>query len=328
MKSLSWTSCLLFLSTAVFAGGDGPCPVPDLVSDFVSSKAYHQTSEVVENLMAFEGEKRVLYQTVKGDAKLIQYGHDCQNTVSGSFAVFSDPKVLIPLASLRPRTLPLWFSPSQELSRTSNRFYGVMELPAVLGTHYQVYKVGDAAAVPVASCVTPLIAGLHPSKGGIYPTAYFHSVRRAGSGRSLVGLYRMNLDTCRWDEEGSFEEKVPVKDLDAVLRFPKQDAVMIVTGEGVLWREKGKRSHFDLNPESVTMLAPDLPVVLVKNKANDLQLFFPQRPGVSTLLADAVDFQPDLVSFAPKGSQLFVAGSVQGMDHYGVYELKLKLPLR
>ncbi len=329
MKHLSLMTLSLFLSTAVFAGGDGPCPVPDLVSDFVAGKGYHRTTEAVENLMAFEAEKRVLYQTYKGDGRLIQYSSEsCQSTASGSFAIFSDPKVIIPLASLRPRALPPWFSPSTELIRTSNKFFGVLEEPAILGNRYQVYSVEDASGTPKATCMTPVLPGLHPSQGGIYPHAHFHSVRRAGSGKSLIGLYRMNLETCKWDAEGDFEERVSVKDLDAVLRFPKQDALMIVTGEGVLWREKGKRSHFDLDPIDVVILSPDLPVVLVRNKQSDLQLFFPQLPGVSTLLADAHNFRADLVSFAPKGSQLFIAGSAQGTSNFGVYEMKLKLPLR
>lgn len=326
----SLCSLLLLIPSGSAIGtsrGDGPCPVPDLVSDFVSTKNFHSTVDPVRNLMAFEAEKRILFQTQTGEGGLIEYESGTVSTSTGAFAVFPGPTTLFPLASLRPVLLPKWFAGAEEIVKTPTSFTGAVAQSGLFGVHYQLYWVTDPSKAPVPSCSTPAMAGLKPSRGSRFPWAYFHSIRRSTGGKAQVRLFKLNLKNCAWVQESSFEEIGVVSDTDTVLRFPKQDAVLLTSSNGVLWRERGVRNYFDVSPKDLVVLDSELPVVLVRNQSNELQLFFPQRPGISTLLSDAVDFHPGLVGYASKASHLFIAGSAQGSDHTGVYELKLKLPL-
>ncbi len=308
--------------------GDGPCPVPDLISDFVSTKNYHQTNDDIRNLVPFELEKRLLFQTAKGEAKVVEYEPgSCVSANTGSFAVFANPMTVYPLATLRPRVLPKWFQMAETVLQTPISYTGAVAKRGLFGTWYQLYSLADAAKDPAPLCKTPPVAELKLSRGSQFPYAYFHAIRRAKGGRALVRLFRLNLPNCKWEEEPGFEEVPEVRDTEVLLRFPKQGAVMLTSHEGVLWREAGVRSYFDLSPKDIVQLDINRPVVLIRNQADDLQLFFPQQPGVSTLLSDAKDFHPGLFGYAPKGGQLFIAGASQGVGKSGVYEMKLKSPL-
>lgn len=324
-------SLLLLVPTGAAWGGywgDGPCPVPDLVSDFVSTKHFHQTNDDVRNLLPFEAEKRLLFQTAQGEGRVVEYEPgSCVPPKTASFAVFSKPMTVYPLATLRPRVLPKWFQTAETVFQTPISYTGAVAKSGLFGVRYQLYTMADATKDPSPLCQTPSIAGLKVSRGSQFPYAYFHAIRRGAGGKAVVRLFRQNLQNCKWEEETSFDEVAEVRDTEVLLRFPKQGAVMLTSHAGLLWRENGTRSYFDLNPKDIVQLDIDRPVVLIRNQADDLQLFFPQRPGVSTLLTDAKDFQPGLVGYAPKGSQLFIAGAVQGAGSSGVYEMKLKSPL-
>lgn len=318
---------LALVSIDVVAG-EGPCPVPELISDFVSTKEFHNTTDKVRELMVFGREQRLIYRTEGGEARIAEFGHgSCHPAATDAFALFSNPATVYPLGSLIPRPLPAWFAAVVEVLKTPSRYVGALPQPGIFGTGYQIYQVSHLTPGPVASCRTPRVVGLQPSRGSQYPWAYFHSIRRAaGGGHALVQLFRLQLETCEWQKESSFSEIAAVTESEMVLRFPVHGAWMLTSRVGLLWHQGGGRRHFDLNPTDVVLLDSTLPVVLIRNQLRELQLFFPLLPGVSTVLADAVDFHPSQVGYASRGNKLFIAGSVQGNDRReGIYHFTLKL---
>lgn len=316
MKRLSLIATLFTCVLATARGGDGPCPVPELSSEYFVSKKFHSEGEPARNIQLFE--KDGAYLVESGEKVASIHASNCIALGANGFAAFPSDRshqwTMYPLNSLQPRPVSLPTENTSVAIRESSRLVVAEKQSVFHGVRFELTEVTlqNEERVKVSPrCVTPTIAGLELSEGSAYPFVYFHSMHG-----DETRLYRMGLRNCVWEKERRFYQAGHT----GLVRFPRTLGVLAVGKDTLLYQEPGFRKLYALQAKNVIPLDATHTSVLIRDEKDRLRLFFPRKGIISTVLEEAVDFHPGLVAISQH--RLLISSSAQNAARPGVYEFE------
>lgn len=308
--------------TLARGGGEGPCPVPDIPSQWISEKSFHSAGAAVRGMQSLDQDKTLLLKTEKGHEVFI-YDEGGMCLTSPSYAVFSNPLSYVPIATLQPKPFPAWVESSRPVLKDGTHFFRAVKYDHPHKTHYRVVGIEMETKELKGFCDSPKVRNLRVSRGSIYPNAYFHSIELRKGGADIT-LYHLDLLTCAWTSEATYREPQLLPVDAPLVRFGQGLGFVLPLADRILWRDRTKSADYGISAKDVSSLGNNASVLLVRDQKNTVSLFIPSIGVMSRIMEDAVHYDDELFTASEQGDRLFIATSTQLPASSGVYEFLLK----